>query len=422
MPLRLRLLPKRPSLSAAILASCLLSSLVAPGWAAPSVRIVRFNDLKPDQARITTCWDALGIDHEQRVYIAFSDQSEQHPYDTLLFRYDTRSEQRELLGTLRQISAAAGNLLEGETIAKIHVPFIEHAGKFYFSSHDYHRFEGLEDLAKRRGGHIYSYDLATGKFDDLSRTDPSGVSVAQQGIIGLTVVPQQNLLVGLTYPFGDLLTYNLETGLTRFHQGVDAHRPGRRPTRHIWTSRKGRVFFSYYDEKPSPIYAFDPQTGEIEKRPERLHIGMTYGAHTTRDGSKIFLVDSWGYLYVFHSDEERLEELGTLLPPEQVAAGLEVTTSFALVLSHDEKTLYTFPSRLTEAPALRMYAMDLETGRKWQVADFTTELNGSSPGSREDRHGRVTGGVMDDQGRMYFGYHESGDDGRNGVMLQVTLE
>src|SRR5690606_31802025 len=50
--------------------------------AAPSLRIVRFNDLKPDQARITTCWDALGIDHEQRVYIAFSDQSELHPYDT----------------------------------------------------------------------------------------------------------------------------------------------------------------------------------------------------------------------------------------------------------------------------------------------------------------------------------------------------
>ena len=34
----------------------------------------------------------------------------------------------------------------------------------------------------------------------------------------------------------------------------------------------------------------------------------------------------------------------------------------------------------------------------------------------------VTGsGVYDAEGRMYFGYHESGDDGRNGALLQVTL-
>lgn len=356
------------------------------------------------------------------MYIAFSDQSAHHPYDTLIFRYDTRTEERELLGTLRQISADAGNLIEGETIAKIHVPFHEHAGKFFFASHDYHNYDGPADLAKRRGGHFYSYDLQTGKFDDLSRTDPAGVSVAQQGIIGLTVLPEQNLLVGMTYPFGDLLTYDLEEGLTTFHQGVDEHRKGRRPTRHIWASRKGRVFFTYYDEKPSPLYAFDPRTREIEKRPERLHIGMTYGGITTRDGSKLYLVDLYGYLYVFHTDEERLEELGSLLPPEQVAAGLDVKISFALVLSHDERTLYTFPSRLSEAPSLRMYALDLQTGRKRQVADFTTVLNGSSPGSREDRNGRITGGVMDDRGRMYFGYHESGDDGRNGAMLQVTLD
>jgi hypothetical protein len=405
-----------------VLISVALAGATAFAAATPSIRIIRFEDLKPVDARLTTCWDALGIDASQRVYIAFSDQSEQHPYDTLLFRYDTRSEQRELLGTLRQISEAEGNLLPGETIAKIHVPFQEHAGKFYFSSHDYHSYKGATDLAKRRGGHFYSYDLTTGKFEDLSKSDAGGVSVAQQGIIGLTVLPKQNALAGFTFPFGDILIYDLEKRRTTFFQGVAEHRPSGKPTRQIFATDRGRVFFTYYDRRKAPLYVFDLATGKTATTPYQFHFGMLYGALPTRDGSKLYLVDLFGNLYAFHTREERLEELGSLLPPEQIAAGLKVETCYALGLSSDEKRLYTFPSRLSEAPALRLYELELATGARRQVADFTAELNGSSKGTRADRNGRITGsGVHDENGRMYFGYHESGDDGRNGALLQVTL-
>ena len=67
-----------PSRALRLLVCCLLLP-AASAIAAPSLQIVRFDDVKPDQARITTCWDALGIDQEQRVYIAFSDQSAHHP-------------------------------------------------------------------------------------------------------------------------------------------------------------------------------------------------------------------------------------------------------------------------------------------------------------------------------------------------------
>jgi hypothetical protein len=403
----------------------LVLALTGPAMLAslpPSVRIIRFEDLKPRDARLTTCWDAVGIDANQRVYVAFSDQSEQHPYDTMLFRYNTRSEQRELLVTLRQISEAEGNLLPGETIAKIHVPFQEYAGKFYFSSHDYHTYEGAADLAKRRGGHFYSYDLATGKFEDLSKTDAGGVSVAQQGIIGLTVLPQQKALAGFTFPFGDILIYDLEKRRTTFFQGVAEHRLKGKPTRQIFATDRGRVFFTYYDRREAPLYVFDLATGKTEKTPYQFHFGMLYGAVPTRDGSKLYLVDLFGNLYAFHTREERLEELGSLLPPEQIAAGVKVEICYTLVLSPDEKKLYTFPSRLSEAPALRLYELELATGARRQAADFTAELNGSSKGTKADRNGRITGsGVYDAEGRMYFGYHESGDDGRNGALLQVTL-
>lgn len=404
------------------LATSLHADAVATSGGAASVRIIRFDDIAPAGARITTCWDAVGIDREQRVYVAFSDQSDHHPNDTLLFRYDPGRESRELLSTLRQISREEGNLLEGETIAKIHVPLRQYAGKFYFSSHDYHSYAGEAELPKHRGGHIYSYDPRTGKFEDLSKTEAGGVSVPQQGIIGLTVLPQHRSLAGLTFPHGDIVIYDLERRRSTVYPGVADHRARAKPTRQIFATERGRIFFSYYDRRPSPLYAFDLHTRKIEETSYQFHFGMLYGALPTRDGSRIYLVDLLGNLYAFHTKDERLEDLGSLLPPEEVARGLKVEICYALVLSADETKLYTFPSRLSEAPALRMYELDLATGQRRRIADFTAALNGSSKGTRADRNGRITGsGVYDAEGRLYFGYHESGDTGRNGVLLQVTL-
>ena len=387
-----------------------------------AVKIIRFDDLAPADARLTTCWDAVGIDSRQRVYVAFSDQSDLHPNDTLLFRYDTRNGARKLLGTLRQISRDDNNLLAGETIAKIHVPFREHAGKFYFSSHDYHSYNGEAELDKHRGGHFYSYDLQTGKFEDLSKTEPGGISVPHQGIIGLTVLERQKSLAGLTFPHGDILIYDLEKPRSTLHPGIAEHRHAGKPTRQIFATEQGRVFFTYYDRRPSPLYVFDLHTGKTQKTRFNLHFGMLYGALRTRDGSTIYLVDLFGNLYAFHTADERLEDLGSLLPPEQSAAGLRVENCYALVLSPDEQKLYTFPSRLSEAPALRLYEFNLKTHQRRQIADFTVILNGSSKGTQADRNGRITGsGVYDSEGRMYFGYHESGDTGRNGALLQITL-
>lgn len=387
-----------------------------------SIQIIRFGDLKPEAAKLTTCWDALGIDDRQRVYVAFSDQNDQAPDDTVIFRYDSRSGARELLGTLRQVSRSEGNLLEGETIAKSHVPFQEYNGKLYFASHDYHSYKDRKNILTRRGGHFYAFDLATDTFEDLSKSDPHGVSVPHQGIIGLAVLPQHRRLVGFTFPFGDLLVYDLEHRRTTYYEGVAEHRDSGKPSRQIIGTSKGQVYFSYYDRRSASVYAFDVNTGEIRKTENHYRFGMVYGALPTRDGKKVYLVDLFGNLYAFHVDREWLEDLGSLLPPEQIDEGMEVTIGYAIALSRDEKKLYTFPSAFGSGPALRLYEHDLETGRKRQVADFAATLNGSTTGNGAvDRKGRVSGGVVDEQGRMYFGYHEGGDEGRNAVLLQVSL-
>jgi hypothetical protein len=388
----------------------------------PSIAVVRFDDVKPKGAKLTTCWDALGIDEQQRVYIAFSDQNPHTPNDTVVFRYDTRTGARELLGTLRQVSAREGNLREGETIAKSHVPFHSHEGKLYFSSHDYHSYKGPEDLLERRGGHFYSFDVAAGTFEDLSKSDPGGVSVPHQGIIGLAVLPESRHLFGFTFPFGDLLLYDLEQRKTTLYPGVPAHRDAGKPSRQIFATANGKVYFSYYDTRPAPLYVFDTHERTVRQTEYRYHFGMVYGAERSRDGRRVYLVDLFGNLYVFHTDRESLEDLGSLLPPDQIANGEAVTICYSLTLSPDGKRLYTFPSRLSSGLALRLYEYDLDTGGRRQVADFTSMLNGAVTGTEGDKAGRISGGgVVDAQGRMYFGYHEGGDEGRNAVMLQVTL-
>ncbi|HEY0944950.1 MAG TPA: hypothetical protein VGD81_06765 [Opitutaceae bacterium] len=416
------------SLSLSVVAGCASYAGAKPAAGAAaatgeaSIQLIRFGDLKPEGTKLTTCWDALGIDDRQRVYVAFSDQNDQAPDDTVIFRYDSRSGARELLGTLRQVSRSEGNLREGETIAKSHVPFREYNGKLYFASHDYHSYKDRKNILTRRGGHFYAFDLATDTFEDLSKSDPDGVSVQHQGIIGLAVLPQHGRLVGFTFPFGDLLTYDLERRRATYYEGVAEHRESGKPSRQIIGTSKGKVYFSYYDRRSAPIYVFDVDTGEIRKTENHYRFGMVYGALPTRDGRKVYVVDLFGNLYAFHVDREWLEELGSLLPPEQVEKGVEVTICYAVALSRDEKKLYTFPSTFGSGPALRLYEHDLETGRKRQVADFAPVLDGSTTGKGAgDRKGRISGGVVDEQGRMYFGYHEGGDEGRNAVLLQVSL-
>ena len=183
------------------------------------------------------------------------------------------------------------------------------------------------------------------------------------------------------------------------------------------------MYFSYYDTREAPVYEFDSHTGAIRETENRYHFGMVYGGLRTRDRSKVYLVDLFGNLYVFHVARAKVEDLGTILPRDQAEAGVEVKVCYSITLSPDEKKLYTFPSQLDGATGLKLYEHDLTTGQNRQVADFYPVLNGSVTGRKNaDAHGRITGsGVVDEQGRLYFGYHEGGDEGRGVALLQVSL-
>jgi len=406
---------KNPRLaSIASLGIALVLSCTQAGAATYQVRLISFDDIKPDGARLTVCWGGIGIDHEQNVYFAASDQNDTKPDDTVIFRYNTKTGDRELLGTLRGISAAAGNLGPEESIGKVHVNIMEHEGKMYFSSHDYHNIKpDHSDMYERRGGHFYAFDLKTETFEDLSKTDNHGVSVPYQGIIAMDILRKHDKLAGFTFPFGDILIYDLKKRRTTLYPGVPEYRTSN-VSREIWATKKGKVYFSY--SRPNFwLWELDVKTGAMKRTAQRnvLSHGFLHGMVPTRDGNTVYLLtNTGGNLYAFDVEAERLKDLGSLLPPEEITRGQSVHFVFGLILSKDEKKLYSLPCKFKKGNVPALYEYDVETGKKTRLARFPS-LKG----------GTVTGNAtIDDQGRLYFGYHSGGDEGRHARLIHINRE
>ena len=396
----------------------LVLSFIQANAATYKFRFISFDDLKPSGARLTVCWAGIGIDHKQNVYFAASDQNGVDPDDAVIFRYSTKTGIRKLLGSLRDISAAEGNLEEEESIGKVHVSIMEHKGKMYFSSHDYHDIKSdYSDMYERRGGHFYAFDLETETFEDLSKTDNHGVSVPYQGIIAMDILRVHDKLAGFTFPLGDILIYDLKTRRTTFYPGVPEYRR-RNVSREIFATRKGKVYFSYATDD-FRLWELDSATGVMKRteQPNILSHGFLHGMVATSDGDTVYLLTNrGGDLYAFDVEEERLEDLGPLLPAAEIAAGRAVAFVNGLILSNDERKLYTMPCRFKggddNASGAQLYEYDIGTGEKTRLADFSSLLSGTVTGS----------GTIDDQGRMYFGYHSGSDEGKHARLLQIYRE
>ena len=102
----------------------------------------------------------------------------------------------------------AGTVCQG----KSHVNFIEADGKLYFSTHlgYYANVGGREGMGppppgmkQYPGGHFLSYDMRTGKFENLG-IDPNG-----GGIISMTMDTKRGRLYGLAWPSNHFLRYDL---------------------------------------------------------------------------------------------------------------------------------------------------------------------------------------------------------------------
>lgn len=332
-------------------------------------RTITFDDLVPRCMVLEQCWDATGMDRQERVYIGFTARRDDGREDFALFRYDPGTGDRRFLGTFMEASQAAGNLAAGEEIPKGHTHLIELQGKMYMGSQGFHDFkDAIDDLPHFRGSHLYALDLATDTLEDVSRSLPGGVLTSHTGIIALSAVPGQTLLAGLEHPTSNIVLFDYGSGRAgKVVPGIP-WRQGNPLSREIVATKQGRIYTYRGTEEPEQrtqtheVWSYDLETGLNQPTAYSLTGGFWNGQSWSRDGETVYLSTVNGELYRLDTASGAITSLGPLLPRAEYDAGERIDQLYGITLSLDEQTIYGVPRRSRSREA-DLYAYEIATGR-----------------------------------------------------------
>jgi hypothetical protein len=154
-------------------------------------------------------YNSISAASDGKIYYVLS--SSKHDVGGQFYVYDPATDQTKFIA---DISDVVGEK-EKKYIAqgKSHADFFEYNGKLYFSTHIgyYEMIDGAECLPVNApegyklypGGHFLSYDMKSGKIEDLA-VAPHG-----EGILTMTMDTQRGHLYALSWPKGYLLHYDV---------------------------------------------------------------------------------------------------------------------------------------------------------------------------------------------------------------------
>jgi hypothetical protein len=331
-------------------------------------RTISFDDLARAGPTLKQCWNAMGMDSQQRVYIGFTSRRSDARQDFAVFRYDPSTGERRFLGTFMDVSQAAGNLQPGEEIPKGHTRMLEIDGKMYMGSQGFHDLKAtIDTLPNYRGSHLYAYDPSRGELEDVSRSLPGGVVTEHQGIIALSHAPGADLLVGLAHPSSDIVLFDYKR--RRVQQIVPGipWRLGNPLSREVVVTKKGKIYTYRGTEDPAQrdevhrIWVYDLKTKASTETAYMATGGFWNGQTWTRDGEVIYLATVNGELYKLDVGTEVFTHLGYFLPREEFAAGERIDYLFGITLSADEKRIYGIPRR-SRSDGSNLYAYEIDRG------------------------------------------------------------
>ena len=363
---------------------------------APMQKTIRFDDIAPKGMVLQQCWNATGIDGQERVYIGFTGRRADGREDFAVFRYDPATGSRRLLGSFMEASDAAGNLHPGEEIPKGHTRLVTLDGRVYMGSQGFHDLKRrVAALPAYRGSHLYAYDTAADVLEDLSRSLPGGVVTRHTGIIALAAVPGQHRLAGLEHPSSNIVLF--DTSGNRVQQIVPGipWREGNPLSREIVATRQGKIYTYRGTEerrhraRRHAVWVHDLATGENRPTAHTTIGGFWNGQSGTRDGGTIFLSTVNGELYRLDTASGHITHLGHFLPRAEVDAGERIDQLYGITLSGDETRIYGVPRR-NRSKESNLYAYEIATGSVALVGKLEPALYAGSH-------------VRDSRGNLYLG-------------------
>lgn len=156
-------------------------------------------------------WRGISAASDGNIYYVLC--SHKINYGAKMFMYNPKIDQTKFLGDLTKISGE-GNM-KAVPQGKSHNRLQEMDGKLYFATHiGYFQSKGGAERMSPTvpkgyqfypGGQMLSYDLSTGKFQDLAKAPK------RQGIIDFVIDKHRKQLYGITWPGSEFLHYNMKT-------------------------------------------------------------------------------------------------------------------------------------------------------------------------------------------------------------------
>jgi hypothetical protein len=225
-------------------------------------------------------YNALTAASNGKIYYVLS--SESPDKGGQFYCYDPKTDVITFLGDLTELCGESG--MKRIPQGKSHVEFYECECRLYFATHVgfYEMIGGMERLPQNppdglkryRGGHILSYDLATGTFKDHA-VAPDG-----EGILTMSMDPERGQIYGITWPKGYFIHYDLNrdrlTNAGLVSANGEAGIPGE-DYRVLCRSmvvdpRDGAVYFS---NSEGDILVYRPSETSIT-RVEGVHLRLDY--------------------------------------------------------------------------------------------------------------------------------------------------
>jgi hypothetical protein len=111
------------------------------------------------------------------------------------------------------------------------------------------------------------------------------------------------------------------------------------------------------------------------------------------DGSQVYFLTPSSYLYHFDVDNETLKNLGSVNTPDEIKQNIKSGDAFSLVMSLDEKYLYSIPSSMSNG-AIGLYRYNIAAGVWEKLMDLTDKFGYG--------YAAIVGGEIDADGFIYF--------------------
>jgi hypothetical protein len=213
-------------------------------------------------------YNAISTGSDGKIYYVLS--SESIDVGGQMYCYDPGTDKIRHLADLTEVCGEKG--LKAIPQGKCHCHFYQRDGKLYFSTHAgfYEIVDGMETMVRNPprgyklypGGHLLSYDMAAGKFEDL------GIAPYGEAFLTTTMDTKRGQIYGITWPKGYFIHYDLGTkkmkNLGTFSAEGEAGVPGK-TYRTLCRSmvvdpRDGTVYFT---SSTGDIFSYDYKGGTL---------------------------------------------------------------------------------------------------------------------------------------------------------------